>query len=268
MTTHRAPRGAFLARNPFPHPLTLGFFYREKMRAIHRVAPERVARDRRPPGRAVADVLEVGGGRSGLAALLYPHARVTNLDLDASYAEAPCNQQERVRFICGDATDLPFAEASFDVVTMFDLLEHVPEDGQAVREAVRVLRPGGHLLVSTPHARWRYPYYRALRPVCPSEEELFAEWGHVRRGYTVEELRALIPLPLQRVATFINPVTALAHDISFSKLPHRVRRGLCALLAPLTWAAYALHGPTTRGTETASCWVKAAPPSAGDRPAR
>lgn len=246
MSTHKAPRRAFLARNPFPYPLTLGFFYREKMRAIHRIAPDC----------AVTDVLEVGGGRSGLAALLYPDAAVTNLDLDASYADAPCNQPDRVRFVCGDATDLPFEDASFDTVTMFDLLEHVPRHERAVAEAVRVLRPGGYLLVSTPHARWRYPYYGFMSRFCPREEDLFAEWGHVRRGYSLQELKALIPLPLENVATFINPVTALCHDISFSSLPHRVRRVLCALLAPFTWAGYALHRPGTRGTETASAWVK------------
>ncbi|HEY9769022.1 MAG TPA: hypothetical protein V6C71_11095 [Coleofasciculaceae cyanobacterium] len=36
---NKTPVKDFLARNPFPYPLTLGFFYREKMRAIHRIAP-------------------------------------------------------------------------------------------------------------------------------------------------------------------------------------------------------------------------------------
>jgi hypothetical protein len=59
----KAPLSAFLARNPFPHGWTDGLFYREKMRAIHRVAPERL-------GEGGARILEVGGGRSGLARLL------------------------------------------------------------------------------------------------------------------------------------------------------------------------------------------------------
>ena len=37
---HKRPLGSFLDSNPFECPLTLGFFYREKMRAIHRVAPD------------------------------------------------------------------------------------------------------------------------------------------------------------------------------------------------------------------------------------
>ena len=239
--------GPFLAQNPFPNPYTLGFFYREKMRAIHRVAPSD----------GVRDVLEVGGGRSGLAAVLYPDARITTLDLDPSHADAPCNQLDRVTFVAGDATDLPFEDEQFDVVTQLDLLEHVPDDAAAAREAARVLRPGGTLLVSTPHTRWRYPYYGMFKGVAPLEEELFAEWGHVRRGYTLDDLEDRIPLELAAWGTFINPVTAFGHDIAFSNLP--LRRVLLTALAPVMWAGYHLHRPHGTGTETASAWTKAIP---------
>jgi SAM-dependent methyltransferase len=57
--------------------------------------------------------------------------------------------------LCGDATKLPFASGSFDVVTSFDVIEHVPLDvaGVLLAEAFRVLRPGGCLLVTTPNSR-------------------------------------------------------------------------------------------------------------------
>ncbi len=245
---HKAPRRSFLASNPFPAPRTLGFFYREKMRAIHRIAPDE----------AYEQVLEIGGGQGGLTALLYPRAQITNLDVDPAYADAPVNKQPRVRFITGDATALPFENESFDAVTMFDVLEHVPDDGAAVTEALRVLRPDGALMVSTPNEHWRFPYYAPLRRICPSEEEMFAEWGHQRRGYALRELRALIGLPCARWATFINPVTVVGHDISFSRLSRRRRRALVAVLAPITWLAYAAHRPRMRGTETASAWRKPA----------
>ena len=45
--------------------------------------------------------------------------------------------------MCADAAALPFADSSFDAVTLFDLLEHVPDDRAAASEAWRVLRPGG-----------------------------------------------------------------------------------------------------------------------------
>jgi SAM-dependent methyltransferase len=247
---HKAPLGAFLARNPFPNPLSDGLFFRDKMRALHRIAPDV----------AVGDLLEVGGGQSGLSALLYPRARITNLDLDPRFAEAPCNRDDpRVTFVQGDATALPFPDASFDMVTMFDLLEHVPDDGAVAREALRVLRPGGFVLVSTPDRdRWRYPYYRVFRPICPPEEQLFREWGHVRRGYRLDELAALFEAAPERAVSFINPLLALSHDVSFSRLPRRARRVLHALLAPVSALGWTLHGERTPGTEIAAAWRKLA----------
>lgn len=244
--TRRTPLRAFLSQNPFPQPMTLGFFYREKMRAIHHIAPDH----------PLERILEVGGGRSGLAAMLYPEAAITNLDVDPVYASAPCNAGENVQFVVGDAVDLPFADGSFDAVTMFDLLEHVEDDGRAVTEALRVLRPGGFLLVSTPNEHWRFPYHSVLKPICPSEEEMFARWGHVRRGYAVRQLQELIASPPLRSATFITPLTVLGHDIAFSNLPFRLRRALCAALSPLTWLGYAVHRAGGVGTETASLWQK------------
>lgn len=243
---HKTPPADFLALNPFPHPKTLGFFYREKMRAIHQVAPDEPMRR----------ILEAGGGRSGLSAMLYPEARIVNLDMNPEYASAPCNTQERVEFVVGDATDLPFENEDFDAVTMFDLLEHVPDHERAVSEALRVLRPGGHLLISSPNEHWRFPYYRVLKPICPTEEAMFEEWGHVRRGYSLEQLQDLIGLPCQRHATFITPVTVLCHDLAFSNLPRRVRRVVCSALRPVTWIGYSAHNPHGVGTETASAWRK------------
>jgi hypothetical protein len=60
-SSEKAPLGTFLAANPFPRPLTDGLFYREKMRAIHRIAPDTLGVSARS-----AAVLEIGGGRSGL----------------------------------------------------------------------------------------------------------------------------------------------------------------------------------------------------------
>jgi SAM-dependent methyltransferase len=242
----KARRAQLLAGNPFPDPLTLGFFFREKLRAIHEVAPDG----------PFQRVLEIGGGRGGVTGLLYPQARVVNLEMDAAFATAPPNAGKP--FVCGDATRLPFIARSFDAVTMFDVLEHVPDHAAAIAEALRVLRPQGALLVSSPNEHWRFPYYAPLRIVCPTEAEIMAEWGHVRRGYRLDELERVIGLPCLAFATFITPLTVLGHDIAFSRLPYRVRRWLCALLSPLTWLAYAVHRPSSKGTETASAWRKPA----------
>ena len=242
----KAPLQAFLASNPFPHPRTLGSFYGEKMRAIHRISP----------ARGVRTVLEVGGGQSGLAAALYPDASVLTVDLEESFGRrrdlygAPGR-----RFACGDATRLPVGDDAVDVVTLFDVVEHVPDDAAALREALRVLRPGGSLLLTTPSELWRFPYYRAYRRFTPTDEDVMADWGHVRRGYRVAELDRLVGRAHDALATFVSPVTVLAHDVAFSRLPERAKRLAGLALAPVVVPAARWHPPTGAGTEIALRWT-------------
>jgi len=54
------------------------------------------------------------------------------------------------RLVCADSQELPFAAESFDIVTAFDLIEHVERDDQLIAEAHRVLRPGGVMLIAVP----------------------------------------------------------------------------------------------------------------------
>jgi SAM-dependent methyltransferase len=55
-----------------------------------------------------------------------------------------------VGVVRGDATRLPFADASFDAVITSEVLEHVPDDTSALAELVRVLRPGGAFAATVP----------------------------------------------------------------------------------------------------------------------
>ena len=87
-----------------------------------------------------------------------------------------------------DGARMPFADASFDLVVIIDLLEHVRDDAGCVAEIARILRPGGELVVNTPHAK-RRSLLRALR----NRLGLTDEWhGHVRPGYTRDGLRSLL----------------------------------------------------------------------------
>ncbi len=61
--------------------------------------------------------------------------------------------RDGTRFVTADATHLPFPDASFEIVTCFEVIEHVNQEQQRalLREVRRVLAPGGMAIVSTPN---------------------------------------------------------------------------------------------------------------------
>lgn len=89
----------------------------------------------------------------------------------------------------------------------------------------------------------------------PSDADVMADWGHVRRGYRVADLDRLVGRAHDALATFITPITALAHDVAFSHLRPRTKRAVGLLLAPLTVPAARLHAPYGAGNEVALRWT-------------
>ncbi|MEY2397807.1 MAG: hypothetical protein QOJ00_981 [Actinomycetota bacterium] len=99
------------------------------------------------------DVLEIGAGSGAMAAEVvhgFPTVRITVTDFDPHMVEAASKRLagagDRVTARTADATALPFADHSFDAVLSWVMLHHTVEWEQALAEAVRVLRPGGHLV--------------------------------------------------------------------------------------------------------------------------
>ncbi len=98
-------------------------------------------------------VLDVACGEGYGSALLAQVARdVTGLDFDeATVAQAGrAFGGKSLRFTRGDATALPFADASFDAVVSFETIEHFAAHEAFLLEIRRVLRPGGLLVASSP----------------------------------------------------------------------------------------------------------------------
>lgn len=84
--------------------------------------------------------LEVGCGRGVFQDLVEDY---TGIDLStqvSSYFHKP--------FVSGDATDLPFADSTFDAIWSVTVLEHVPQPQLALNEICRVVRPGGVVLMA------------------------------------------------------------------------------------------------------------------------
>ncbi|MGK4591449.1 class I SAM-dependent methyltransferase [Amycolatopsis sp. w19] len=102
-------------------------------------------------GQATGEVLEVAVG-TGLNLPLYPGGvTLTGIDLSDGMLAIARGRAERlghpVTLRRADAHDLPFDADSFDTVVCTLGLCAIPDDGKALREMARVLRPGGRLIL-------------------------------------------------------------------------------------------------------------------------
>lgn len=124
-----------------------------------------------------ANLLDIGSGRGVfLWPLLstFPDLPVTCVDLlnyrVSDIQTVKAGGVENLAALSGDATALPFADSSFDVVTLLEVLEHIPETRKALAEVCRVAR-------------------RFLLFSVPSKEDDNPEHIHL---FTMQQLRALL----------------------------------------------------------------------------
>lgn len=105
----------------------------------------------RPPVR----ILDVGSGGGMIASSLREFGSVTVCDVDPR-CEAAVQRRGGLAFRYGRAEAMPFEDRSFDLVTAFDVIEHIDDDQLALREFVRVVRPGGGVAIAVPAYQWMW----------------------------------------------------------------------------------------------------------------
>lgn len=130
-------------------------------------------------------VLDLGCGTGYGTAELAKHAtEAIGVDVAADAIDYAKGHYRAARFVEVSALDLPFADASFDLVTSFELIEHLSDARALLREARRVLHPVGLFVVSTPNKL----YYAESRgesgpnPFHQREYE-YAEFGELLREF-------------------------------------------------------------------------------------
>lgn len=112
------------------------------------------------PGFKILD-LGCGSGRHCAAAYELPQVTAIGSDLslgDLAKARKRLEYHDRLGahgggqwiLLAAEATCLPFADSSFDLVICSEVLEHIPADSLAISEILRVLKPGRNLVISVP----------------------------------------------------------------------------------------------------------------------
>ncbi len=201
------------------------WWYRGRRRII-RAELERL------PLPAHAEVLDAGCGSGRTLADLVAYGTVSGVELHEDAAEvARSRGHGEVRV--GRLEELPWADASFDLITCLDVIEHTEDDRTALGELLRVCRPGGWLLVTV--------------PAYPSLWSLHDEANHHYRRYTRASLSGAARAAgwtVTRLSSFNSVLLAPAAAVRLAQRRSRAHNGSSNNLAiGPPWLNDALEAP-------------------------
>ncbi|MCL9665249.1 demethylmenaquinone methyltransferase [Curtobacterium albidum] len=174
------------------------------------------------PGETVLDI--AAGTGTSAAALAKKGAEVTALDLSAGMIAVGRERHPEITFVEGDAEHLPFDDDTFDAVTISFGLRNVNDPMQAITEMLRVLKPGGRLVIcefsTPPMALLRFGYGAYLKRVLPGIARLSSSNPAAYR-YLAESIEAW---PDQQV------LSQWLRGVGFTMVAHRnLTAGIVAL---------------------------------------
>ncbi|MBQ0720517.1 MAG: class I SAM-dependent methyltransferase [Gammaproteobacteria bacterium] len=150
-----------------------------------------------------ARILEIGSGTGGNLQMLSTFGQVSALEMDATAREIAMNKTGR----CFDIrpgfcpTDIPFVGEKFDLICLFDVLEHIDEDVETLIAVKALLAEGGRVLVTVPAYRWLW-----------SAHDVFL---HHKRRYSKAEFNQKIftsglhPVKISHFNTILFPLAAI-----------------------------------------------------------
>lgn len=149
-----------------------------------------------------ASILEVGSGTSGNLDMLARFGQVSAIEMDDT-ARAISAEKTGGRFdiragVCPDT--IPFDGQTFDLICMFDVLEHIDEAQETLAALRKKLAPGGRILVTIPAYQWMWSAHD--------------EFLHHKRRYTAGLLQSqaasegLVPERISYFNTLLFPLAA------------------------------------------------------------
>jgi ubiquinone/menaquinone biosynthesis C-methylase UbiE len=110
-----------------------------------------------------------------------PDVRLIGVDLVAGGLRKAHENVPDAELLQADACALPLQDASLDAAVSANLLEHVPDDGRALAEILRILRPGGRAVIVVPVGPGNYDYYDRFL----GHERRYARGELARKGQAV-----------------------------------------------------------------------------------
>jgi SAM-dependent methyltransferase len=143
-------------------------------------------------------ILDAGCGTGGNFDFLDSYGTVRGCDFSED-AIRYCNMRGGHEVKLASIYKMPYEDASFDLATSLDVIEHLRFDLPAFEELWRVVKPGGHILVTLPVGRHLYSDFDCLS-------------GHLRR-YRFKEVRKLLaesgfePVRMTCYAALVQPLT-------------------------------------------------------------
>lgn len=137
-----------------PYSFAESFLYDQIIAPAVAAMMDKMAAEWKGTLKDAATVLDVGCGGGQILENLagqYPQAKFNGVDLSTDQVKRATRRLqpfgERVAIQQGSALELPFADASFDVVYSIASIKHWTDQAKGLRECVRVLKPGGRLLI-------------------------------------------------------------------------------------------------------------------------
>jgi SAM-dependent methyltransferase len=144
-----------------------------------------------PPGSRLLEVGCGAGATTRAMAGARPDLVIHGCDLSRTAIRTALAFGGGIPYVVASATALPYADASFQAVVFYDVLEHIPDADRSLAEVFRVLRPGGLLAATVPAEgqpgtfewlRWKLGWHADLKAHAK---------GHVQR-FTYSGLRAML----------------------------------------------------------------------------
>jgi len=169
-------------------------------------------------------ILDIGCGDGGISNFLNRCGkRIIAIDLE--------KEKRNFDYIIAKAEKLPFKKSIFDQILLLDVLEHISNEKLIIEEVNRVMKKNGNLIITTPSNFWKYPYYNFMKFITPSEKSLMNFFGHVRRGYSLLQIKKLFKeFRIEETRYYVNRISALFFDLEYSNL-HIIKNIILRILA-------------------------------------